>query len=269
VDVLAGRVVAILALVVSWSVVAPAPAAPAAQDPVRTFYEQDADGDPVRVFGVSPADAVQMMACDTAEVGVDAGDHGVAFVRNWFTWSVQGRELPRALRFGRVGDEAFCADWDGDGVDNAVVRRGNVIHFGPDLRSSLPVVVVQAFGRADDDLLLGDWDGDGIETPAVRRGREFHFSNVHPWAGPAREVWRATFGLATDLPTEADWDGDGVDTLGVLREGTWHLTNADEMETRVTHATTQFGVAGDEPVPGDWDNDGTVELGFVRVQPEP
>ena len=69
------------------------------------------------------------------------------------------------------GDKPVCADYDGDGITDFAVRRGNnneraVFYL---LRSSDQQVVTSGWGFGDDMTVPGDYDGDGKGDIAVFR----------------------------------------------------------------------------------------------------
>ncbi|MBM9433679.1 hypothetical protein, partial [Flaviflexus equikiangi] len=69
---------------------------------------------------------------------------------------------------GRVSDEAFAGDFDGDGVDTVSLRRGNVFHINNALAGGAADWTI-GYGRASDTILIGDWDGDGVDTQTLNR----------------------------------------------------------------------------------------------------
>ncbi|MEE6289332.1 TIM barrel protein [Georgenia sp. MJ173] len=205
--------------------------------------------------------------------------------------------------FGRMADEVFIGDWDGDGQDTIAVRRGATFHVSNDLRGG-DADVVLTYGRPGDVILVGDWDGDGTDTFAVRRGAEYHVRNSLT-GGPADVTF--TYGHETDQVLVGDWDASGVDTLAIRRGAVYHVKNsliggdADVVfaygrPDDVTHAgdwdgngtdtfavqrgrtyhvnnslrggdadtVVTFGRLGDEVYMGDWDSNGTDTLGIRR-----
>ncbi len=154
------------------------------------------------------------------------------------------------FRFGRRRDTVFAGDFDGDGGDTFVYRRGRLVTGSNELRSS-PLEVSFSFGRAADDLYLGDWDGDGVDTFAVRRGNTFYVSNSLE-SGAADLVF--AFGRAGDEPFVGDWDGDGRDTFAARRGNVFYVSNSLG-SGRADHVFA-FGRARDKLVIGDWDGDG-------------
>jgi hypothetical protein len=80
------------------------------------------------------------------------------------------------LAYGERFDQAYVGDWDGNGTDTLMIRRGNSF-YARNSNSSGPATVLFAYGDPGDDVLVGDWDGNGSDTLAVRRGNSFLVKN--------------------------------------------------------------------------------------------
>ncbi len=127
------------------------------------------------------------------------------------------------VRFGRgdqgiyAPDEAFCGDWDGDGIDTPGSRRGNTVYLAGSNRDGGAPVTSFTFGRADDRrLLVGDWDGNGTDTIAIHRGSStFLFASSNTTGGG--QVSSLLYGRKYDYALAGNFDGSGVDTLAVSR----------------------------------------------------
>ncbi|WP_251840720.1 ThuA domain-containing protein [Oceanitalea stevensii] len=160
--------------------------------------------------------------------------------------------------YGRMADEVFIGDWDGDGEDTIAVRRGNVFHVSNAQRGG-DADAVFTYGRPGDVILAGDWDGDGRDTFAVRRGAEYHVKNTLR-GGPADVAF--TYGRADDQVLVGDWDGNGNDTLAIRRGAAYYVKNsviggdADVVFT--------YGRAADVTLAGDWDGDGVDTFAIQR-----
>src|SRR5690606_41164494 len=72
------------------------------------------------------------------------------------------------FQYGKAGDMVYAGDWDGNGRDSFLVRRGKEYHVKNSLRGG-PADVVMLYGRATDEVYIGDWDGNGTDTVGVRR----------------------------------------------------------------------------------------------------
>ncbi|MCD8134296.1 MAG: hypothetical protein LUE19_10685, partial [Clostridiales bacterium] len=157
--------------------------------------------------------------------------------------------------YGRIGDEVFVGDWDGDGIDTLCVRRGNTFYFQNDLGSTIGMQV--DYGRVDDVIVVGDWNGDGCDTLCARRGVTCYF----------QESWDSTignevdYGRLNDVILSGDWDGDGVDTLCARRgisyyfQSSWDAIVGDQID---------YGREADIVVVGDWTGDGCDTLAVRR-----
>lgn len=160
--------------------------------------------------------------------------------------------------YGRVNDEFFAGDWDGDGIDTIGLRRGNRFYLRNE-NSSGRHEITFTFGRATDSVVVGDWDGDGIDTVGIHRGKRFHLINAHRggWAD-----YSFGYGRRGDVPLAGDWDGDGIDTVGIKRGNVFHLTNAHR-GGYASHRVV-FGKPGDLGLTGDWNGDGKDTVGSRR-----
>ncbi|MCM3661085.1 TIM barrel protein [Georgenia satyanarayanai] len=152
--------------------------------------------------------------------------------------------------YGRMTDEVFIGDWDGDGRDTVALRRGNTFHVSNALSGGSADVVL-AYGRAGDVILVGDWNGDGSDTFAVRRGSEYHVKNSLT-GGPADVVIH--YGRAGDQVLVGDWTGGGKDTFAVRRGATYYVKNS--MSGGKADVVFTYGRAADVTLTGDWDGDG-------------
>jgi len=160
--------------------------------------------------------------------------------------------------YGNPGDVVFFGDWDGDGVDSPLVRRGSVF-FVRNSNSSGMADFTFSYGDPGDVVLTGDWDGDGVDTLAVRRGASYFVKNSVS-SGVADVV--ISYGEPWDSVVVGDWDGDGVDTLAVRRETTFFVK--DSISTGVADYTFVYGNPGDLVLVGDWDGSGSDTLAVRR-----
>jgi len=163
----------------------------------------------------------------------------------------------RTFMYGRMTDEVLVGDWDGDGTDTVMLRRGNVFHVSNRPRGGDADVIV--YGRPGDVVLVGDWDGDGDDTLAVRRGKTYHVTNTLRGGDADRVV---TYGRTEDDVLVGDWDGNGTDTFAVRRGKTYHVTNT--LRGGDADRVVTYGRAEDEVLVGDWDGDGDDTLAVRR-----
>jgi hypothetical protein len=163
----------------------------------------------------------------------------------------------------QVGDKPLLCDWDGDGIDEAVIYRQGTWH----LRDGLTTGVTAAqlpFGTASDTPLCGNVDGDAADEPIL-----FHAGTwtVRGGFGGADLVaWTVTYGVtAGDVPVVGDWNGDGKDDLAIFRVGgTWHIRSSAAV-SGTTVGTFVYGrQVGDRPVSGDWDGNGKDDAAIYR-----
>jgi hypothetical protein len=141
--------------------------------------------------------------------------------------------------FGQAGD------LDGDGRDDACVRRGR--RFACDTKHNGGFAEIQIlFGRATDTALLGDVDGDGDDDPCVFRGDRFLCDTAHDGRGPEVGL---LFGQPGDVPLLGDVDGDGRDDACVFRKDRFLCDTAHDggaAEVRI-----RFGEASAIPLLGN------------------
>lgn len=163
-----------------------------------------------------------------------------------------------AFDYGRASDGAYFGDWNNDGVDTPMLRRGNVFSISD---SNDPVRTSRdlSYGDPADVVLAGDWNGDGVDTLAVRRGA-LYFLKDSLATGVADTV--VHYGNPDDVVLAGDWNGDGVDTLSVRRGA--HFFVNDTQSSGVATTVFQYGDAGDHILVGDWDGDGVDTLAVQR-----
>ena len=131
-----------------------------------------------------------------------------------------GRTLTMA--FGRADDRWVTGDWDGDGRESVLLRRGNRFFVDDDFSGGTATTTF-TFGRATDEVLVGDFDGDGRDSVAVRRGARVFVSNALT-GGVAPIAF--TYGLPTDTALVGDWDQNGTDTVSVVRDMRLYVRNS-------------------------------------------
>jgi hypothetical protein len=160
--------------------------------------------------------------------------------------------------YGDQGDEVYFGDWDGNGTDTPLIRRGNAFHVR-NSNSSGPADSVFTYGDPGDTILSGDWDGNGTDTLAVRRGNTYLIKNSVT-TGTADAV--IAYGDPGDAVLVGDWNGDHTDTLAVRRGGTYLGRNS--ISTGTADWVVGYGDPGDYVIVGDWDGNGTDTLGVRR-----
>jgi len=170
-------------------------------------------------------------------------------------WTAKANHM---FQYGRPTDDVLLGDWNGDGVDTIMVRRGNQYFVNNKLGGGQAEHVF-TYGRSGDTVLVGDWDGDGVDTLAVRRGNAYHVKNDTK-SGVADKV--IAYGRANDTVLVGDWDGNGSDTLAVRRGSAYHIKNA--IASGVADQVVAYGRVDDQVVVGDWDGDGKDTLTVRR-----
>ncbi len=169
-----------------------------------------------------------------------------------------GSEAETVFQYGRPTDEVLIGDWDGNGTDTIMVRRGARFHVANSLRAG-DADYAFTYGRPGDVILIGDWNGDGRDSIAVRRGREYHIRNDNR-GGPAQTV--LMYGRANDDILVGDWNGDNRDTLAVRRGKEYHVKNS--LRGGDADAVIFYGRAGDDVIVGDWNGDRRDTFGVRR-----
>jgi|GEM_PF-1518647 len=161
--------------------------------------------------------------------------------------------------------DVLAGDWDGDGVDTLVLRKGNVYTFLGSNRTGAERTAV-TFGTTTSIPVVGDFNGDGLDDLAVRAARNNNFSISYnhggaiPGGSPDKVI---TFGRPSDVPIAGDWDGDGTDSLGVQRGR--HFLLRKTVSSGAANISFAYGRPGDTPIVGDFDGDGKDAISIVRV----
>lgn len=184
----------------------------------------------------------------TAEVrtqGLEVGGSGSSYYLNDRFTSTANIQFT----FGRDTDRVYFGDWNGDGRDTPMLRRGATFQYS-NANASGAALQTFIYGRDDDVVLVGDWDGDGRDTLAVRRGAQFHIRNVMA-SGPADRV--IYYGQSTDVVLVGDWDGNGLDTFAVRRGAQYHVRSS--MTSGPADVVVVYGRPDDLVLVGDWDGD--------------
>jgi len=194
------------------------------------------------IAGTAAVLGVAMLAGPaSAKGGVVGGAGSQFFLNDSFTGSAN-----TVFNYGKATDAVYVGDWDGNGTDTLMLRRGNTFYVR-NTNSSGPADTVFAYGRATDTVLVGDWDGNGTDTLAVRRGNAYYIKNSVS-SGPADKV--LAYGRASDTVLVGDWDGNGTDTLAARRGSMYYIKNslaggnADHM--------LSYGRATDTILVGHW-----------------
>lgn len=189
---------------------------------------------------------VGLAADDAHAQGLEVGGAGNAYYLNDQFSTVANIEF----RFGHAGDEVYFGDWDGDGRDTPMLRRGTTFLYTNTNATGEPERSF-SYGRSTDQVLVGDWDGDGRDTLAVRRDAVFFVRDTLS-DGPADRVIQ--YGRADDTVLVGDWDADRLDTFAVRRGAQYHVRSS--MTSGPADVIVQYGRHEDLVLVGDWDRDG-------------
>jgi hypothetical protein len=160
--------------------------------------------------------------------------------------------------YGTATDVVYAGDWDGNGTDTLMVRRGNAF-YASNTNTGGQADTVFAYGRPGDTVLAGDWNGDGTDTLAVRRGNIYYIKNSLT-SGPADQV--IAYGRPSDTVLVGDWDGNGTDTLAVRRGNIYYFKNS--MTSGNADTVLAYGRATDSVLTGHWSNAQTGDSLGVR-----
>lgn len=156
-------------------------------------------------------------------------------------WTIAGSS--NAIEFGKEGDIAVPADYNGDGRTDLAVFDATAGKF-----------IVQGgkevtHGKAGDIPVPGDYDGDGYADFAVYR------PSTLTWY--IKDIEETKHGAKDAIPVPADYDGDGKTDMAFFRTSNcmWQMAGLGNVP---------FGQIGDIPVPGDYDGDGRAEMAVYR-----
>jgi hypothetical protein len=79
-------------------------------------------------------------------------------------------EHDRQLEFGETGDLPLVADFDGNGIDDLAIVRGNQVIVDSNANGHIDATD-QIFQLEDEEgtVIVGDFDGDGKDEPALHQ----------------------------------------------------------------------------------------------------
>jgi hypothetical protein len=156
------------------------------------------------------------------------------------------------VAFGLPGDVPFAGDFDGDGLTDTAVFRGNNSESFVRLASTGEIFSVLG-GKLTDLPIAGDWDGDGVDTVGFlsdggRTGVAFFLTNLRVGQGTPEFDIIIPVGQPGDLPVAGDWNDDGLHTPGFYRPSLNTFFLLDDLTGTVTDSFV-FGIQGDLPWP--------------------
>jgi len=139
-------------------------------------------------------------------------------------------------------DQYLIGDWDGDGLDNVGVRRGNQYLLDTDFTGGHDISVRYG-GKNEDDYLVGDFTQSGCDTIAIRRDNSILIDTDLDGRHDITLVFGA--GNAADEYYVADFDGDGNDDIGV-RTGNQTVRDLGPAWDGVEDGTLAYGGGSNE-----------------------
>jgi len=159
------------------------------------------------------------------------------------------------------GDRPLLCDWDGDGLDEAVVFRAGSWLLRDGVTTGKTVRRV-AFGGAADIPLCGNVDADVADEMVVFNAGTW---TIRAGFGTSDAILRTvTYGATGDQVILGDWDGNGRDDLGTFAGSTWYLRTSAE-SAGATRVRLAWGdTSTDLALAGDWNRDGVEEPGLYR-----
>jgi uncharacterized delta-60 repeat protein len=179
--------------------------------------------------------------------------------------SFSNSSSPVTLDFGLETDVPVPGDYDGDGVQDLAVFRGDAGDWFTRkvyLNNCGPMDCTEQvhFGSPGDIPASGDFDGDGTTDRAVFRPSEGNWYILFSSGG----YTGLHFGQNGDLPVTGDYDDDGKSDVAVIRREnglmTWYVLQSSNNQ----FAGIQFGLTTDKAVPADYNGDGRTEIAVWR-----
>jgi hypothetical protein len=204
-------------------------------DPVRTA---------IRVIASAAVAAIGLgllAAPADAKGGPVGGSGDRYFLNDSFTGMAN-----TVFTYGDHSDEVYVGDWDGNGTDTLMIRRGFTF-YARNSNTSGNSDTVFSYGNPGDVVLAGDWDGNGTDTLAVRRGNTYLVKNSVT-SGVADSSF--VYGDPGDAVLVGDWDGNRGDTLAVRRGGTYFIKNT--LTSGFSDSVLLYGDPGDTVIVGHW-----------------
>lgn len=184
-------------------------------------------------------------------------------------WSIAGRDgsrlqIDKELTLGVRDGIALSGDFDGDGLDEAVIYaagqwfvdlNGNGRWDAGDLWMQL--------GTELDRPVVGDWDGDGKDDIGIF-GRQwlrdpYRIKRDPGLPDPDNKRRREMDSSKFVTHDQSDPESRGEDRQRLLKRGDDGSLRADAVDH-----VFQYGEQPDTPVTGDWNGDGIDQIGIFR-----
>jgi hypothetical protein len=158
-------------------------------------------------------------------------------------------------------DQYLVGDWDGDGIDNLGIRRGNVIILDFNNDGIADYTFAYGNGSSESEYLVGDWNGDGRDNIAVRRGNQIIMDYNFDGGGDAD--FRYGNGNSESEYLVGDWNGDGKDNIAVRRDNQiimdYNFDGGGDADFRYGNGNSESGY-----LVGDWNGDGKDNIAVRR-----
>ncbi|MEM9826619.1 MAG: SdrD B-like domain-containing protein [Planctomycetota bacterium] len=182
---------------------------------------------------------------------------------SWRLHTIQGEaiEIAKSMRLGDATAEAMSGDFDGDGVDEAVIFVGGnwYVDFNGDGIWDDGDLWIR-LGTPLDRPVVGDWDGDGKDDVGIFGRRwERDLARIRRDPGlpdPANHRRRKVDARDTRPARESIRH----DYERLLQRGVDGGLRADAVDH-----VFQYGVHADTPLAGDWNGDGIDQIGVFRA----
>src|SRR4051794_10972387 len=114
---------------------------------------------------VTVAVATAGLCAATGVAGAKGGEVG-GFGAQYLLNDSFGATANRVFIYGNPGDLVYFGDWDGNGSDTPMVRRGNIFYVRNDTVGGVADTVF-SYGDPGDEVLVGDWDGNGTDSEVL------------------------------------------------------------------------------------------------------
>ena len=180
----------------------------------------------------------------------------------WTIVSSNGDPIETAdeITLGIEGATALAGDFDGNGIDEAVIFDGGqwFVDLNGNGRWDAGDLWIQ-LGTALDRPVVGDWDGDGKDDIGIF-GRQWEQDpqKIKRDPGlPDPENKRRRYVDTRQLAAQKETRGDDQERL--LRLGNDGALRADAVDH-----VFQYGEQVDTPIAGDWNADGIDQIGIFR-----
>lgn len=186
------------------------------------------------------------------------GQHDIG---RWvFAGSGNLQASPLKLSLGETNATALTGDFDGDGVDEAVIYVAGqwFVDLNGNGRWDEGDLWIQ-LGTEMDRPVIGDWDGDGKDDVAIfgrQWQRDFLRIIRDPGLPDPANLRRRSLAAQPGRSVEED---RGEDPRSWLRRGDDGSLRAD-----VVDHVFKYGEHVDTPVAGDWNGDGIDQVGVFR-----